>query len=402
MLLSAFSLCNIIAGAITTDDGLAKLQFSLINNLGNNSNVYFTGTDSNGNAVMLLQNGTYYTPKIVASQVPVQIAENVAIPLGPQGSITNITLPDYIKSARVWFVLGTLDFFAVVSGSGIASLVMPSFTNAADPNVDVNYGFFELDFDETSGIYVNLSYVDFVGVPLGLSLTPLDDTPIQEAKGLPADTVSKMCDELRHQAVADSIPWDELCQYDKDRTALRVVAPLHYFGPNPDAFNAYWKPYIDQVFTKYTTEILEIDTQAAPGILNCQVRGDVLICDGDEYTYAKPNANDIFGCNSGPFAPPPAASSDVHKAVVPRLCAAFNRSTFLIQGGNLQPSASHGQNYASSPTNHYSRIVHKFEMDGTGYAFPYDDVNSSGEDESGILATTAAAVITVSVGSPLT
>lgn len=35
-----------------------------------------------------------------------------------------------------------------------------------------------------------------------------------------------------------------------------------------------------------------------------------------------------------------------------------------------------------SLTNHLSRMVYKYEVDGKGYAFSYDDVNPSEEDQS--------------------
>jgi hypothetical protein len=52
----------------------------------------------------------------------------------------------------------------------------------------------------------------------------------------------------------------------------------------------------------------------------------------------------------------------------------------------VQPSLGNSSYYKESPSNHYSRLVHKYESDGLGYAFSYDDVNPSGENEAGIVA----------------
>ena len=58
------------------------------------------------------------------------------------------------------------------------------------------------------------------------------------------------------------------------------------------------------------------------------------------------------------------------RAVVPRLCAAFTRSTIMMEGGDIQPSLDASNYYQNSPTNWYSKLVHEYEIDGKGYAFP--------------------------------
>ena len=121
-------------------------------------------------------------------------------------------------------------------------------------------------------------------------------------------------------------------------------------------------------------------------MVNCTVQGgNNLFCEGDNRSYAKPSAADIFGCNSGPFAIMETDNA-VHKAVVPRLCAAFNRGTFLDNGGNVQPKLPATSYYQADPNNQYSRIIHKYEPDGQGYAFSYDDVNPDGENQAGLVA----------------
>lgn len=93
------------------------------------------------------------------------------------------------------------------------------------------------------------------------------------------------------------------------------------------------------------------------------------------------------------------ASTDnaIHGAVVPRLCAAFERGTLLLPGGNVQPSLGNSSYYQESPCNHYSRLVHKYENDGLGYAFSYDDVNPTGENEAGVVAGLDPQVCAISI-----
>jgi hypothetical protein len=125
-----------------------------------------------------------------------------------------------------------------------------------------------------------------------------------------------------------------------------------------------------------------------------------LTCAQDNRSYSKPSARDIWGCNSGPFAIQ-SGDNAVHVAVVPRLCAAFVRSTLLLSGGNIQPSLGQSYYYTVDPTNYYSKAVHAREVDGKGYAFPYDDVNPDGnENASGTVSHATPDTLTVYVGSP--
>jgi hypothetical protein len=82
------------------------------------------------------------------------------------------------------------------------------------------------------------------------------------------------------------------------------------------------------------------------------------------------------------------------------LCAAFNRGTLLLAGGDVQPSLGADSHYTTAPSNYYSAIVHKYELDGKGYAFAYDDVNPSGDDEnaSGTVSSANPSILSVTVG----
>lgn len=374
------------------------LPLALYNNLGAGVNAYVTGLDASNRVVLLLPNGTFFYPNANGATTPQKVTQDVAIPLGAKGSTTLITIPAYISSARVWFASGSLQFF-VVYAAGATQLVEPSAVNPSDPSAGVNWGFVELTFN-SAGVFANISYVDFVGLPLGMSLTSSDGS-VQSAKGLAANAVASVCSDLKTQAAKDGYPWDQLCQVSSSGTALRALAPIDYISITPDAFHYYWTAWIKQVWAQYTKTPLTIDTQAAAGKVSCQVSGGLMSCTGDSRTYARPLAADIFGCNSGPFAIQ-ASDNDVHRAVVPRLCAAINRATLLLSGGNVQPSLPSSKYYTTSPTNHYSRIVHAYEAGGTGYAFSYDDVNPDGENQSGAVSSSTTTVLSITVGGPST
>lgn len=84
---------------------------------------------------------------------------------------------------------------------------------------------------------------------------------------------------------------------------------------------------------------------------------------------------------------------------MPRLCAAFQRSTLLLEGGEQQPNAnvSAANYYQVKTTNHYARVIHEHEVEGMGYAFSYDDTNPVG---SGLDNATANAAGLIKDSSP--
>ncbi|KAH8698687.1 putative glucan endo-1,3-beta-glucosidase precursor [Talaromyces proteolyticus] len=392
----------------------AQLPLAIVNNLAgasdNQINVYVTGRDSSNNVVMLASDGSFYYPPPGTSNEPSPISANVAIPLGAQGSTTNLTLPDYISSGRIYLAVGNLQFFVMNDPNSGTVLVEPSAVNAVDPNSGVNWGFVELTYTADGGLYANISYVDFVGLILGMSLVTTNGS-VQAALGLQPDAVSTICTKLVSQSSADAYPWGNLCMGDNSSNYLRVMSPYQYIqNGNSDAFSDYFTSYIDTVYSTYSGSntgssggngSIIIDTQSSPGNVSCSSSGDSLTCDGDNRDYPKPSAGDIFGCNTGPFAIQ-TSDNPTHDAVVPRLCAAFNRGTFLIPGGNFQPGPPATSYYTTSPSNYYSKFVHENEVDGKGYAFAYDDVNPAGENESGVVSASNPQTLTITVGGAST
>ncbi|KAK5126922.1 hypothetical protein LTR85_008280 [Meristemomyces frigidus] len=385
------------------------LQLSFVNNLASsNVHAYMTGL-VDGNLVLLQAGGGwFYPPNPAAGEVHQAITADIAIPLGSQGSTTNIALPgNYVSSGRIYFADGTLDFFVNPGDTG-PSLVQPSSVNPSDSSADVNWGFIELTTSAADGIFADITYVDFVGLPLGLTLESADGNT-QTAPGVPAGGIADVCSGLQAQATKDGQPWDRLCMDDADGNLLRVLSPEGYLAYNSSAFSDYFTEYVDQVWAHYAQNVLTIDTQAAAGVVNCTVKPAAfgsgttsaeLTCTGDNRGYAQPSAADIFGCDSGPFYIA-ATDNAVHVAVVPRLCAALNRATLLQEGGDQQPSEDPSGYYTTSPNNWYSAIVHENELDHRGYAFAYDDVGpNGGQDQAGAVSDGNPTKLTVTVGGP--
>ncbi|KAF4499434.1 Glucan endo-1,3-beta-glucosidase [Fusarium agapanthi] len=377
----------------------SPLPIELVNNFNKGSvKAYITGLDAGGKVFFALQNGKLIYPDARGSRLPVKVTNDVAIFLPLKGQSLSITLPSFVRSGRIYFSNGDLQFFVVNIGDG-NSLVQPSVTNLRDPNANLSWGFVEFTYIRNI-LYANISYVDFVGLVLGMMLVAKDGST-QTTAGLETDAVIKICDDLIKQRKIDNHKWTSLCIADTAGKPIRVLSPGNLHDVDPEIFGTYWETYLDHVWEKYITQDLIIDTKSKAGMIKCRVVDHKLKCDGHERGLSKPEDQDIWGCNSGPFAISE-NDSTIHTAIVPPLCASIVRSTLLLDDGFMQPRLGQTSYYTTNPTNHYSRIVHSYEVDGRGYAFPYDDVNpDDSEDASGVVSSDDVDLLTIHVGSPL-
>ncbi|WP_230422113.1 beta-1,3-glucanase family protein [Catenulispora pinistramenti] len=370
-----------------TADTASTLSVALKNNTASNTVYAFvTGQAVSNNALVLLESDgrTLYYPASPGS-TGAPLAANCAIPLGGPGSTTTITIPQ-IAGGRVWFSIGSPLTFLLNPGP---ALVEPSVSNPSDPNINLMWDFCEFTFN-TSQLYADISYVDFVSIPIAISLTDTSGA-VQNVTGMPAGGLDTVCSGLVAQHNADGAGWDQLI-VTSGGANLRALSPNNGIVMNSSLFSGYFQPYIDQVWSKYESASLTVDTQASWGSVTGNVSGGVLNFPG-LVSYAQPAAKDIFSCSTGPFA----NTAGEIGAVSARICAAFNRSTLLIDSD--QPDGEVVSTfYQNTITNHYSRIVHAANTDGLGYAFPYDDVVGNGANQSGFVASGNPALWTITLG----
>jgi hypothetical protein len=286
--------------------------------------------------------------------------------------------------------------------------VEPSVSNIKDPNININWAFVELTSIEI-GLWANPTYVDFVpDLPISMHLHKQDGS-VQQSNGMDLDSAAKICNDLEQQSKKDGEAWNQLCVRDEvTGKLLRVIAPnilISRFSQTDTSapFYGYFEPTVDEVWERYdkrTGNVLQIDTQNENEIVGCQVENGLMSCEGGNRPFAKPSTKDIMGCNTGPFVNRGDLDNKVVTAVIPRLCAAFQRNTFLLPGSDNQPYQNVSQYYESGPTNYYSKFVHQEEPDHRGYAFAYDDVNPSGvEDASNTLSDREPKVLEIHIGA---
>lgn len=266
-------------------------------------------------------------------------------------------------------------------------------TNESDPNYEIYWDFCEFTFNAAE-LYINISYVDFVSLPIGLRLENTSGT-VTTVDGLPATGLDTICAGLMAQTATDGSGWSDLIIKTSSGANLRALSPNSGITMNNSLFSTYFDPYIQDVWAAYGNGTnLVIDTQASWGALNGTISDDVLSFGSSVGSFSVPTSADIFSCSSGPFA----TSTNQMGAVGARLAAAFNRSTLLIDA--VQPNNELVADYYTNPiTNHYARLMHATYLDGKGYAFPYDDVSpADGADQSGSLYDPNPQLLTVMVG----
>jgi Beta-1,3-glucanase/Carbohydrate binding module (family 6) len=349
---------------------------------------YFTGLDiNNGNALFLLQSDgrTAYHPGSPGS-AGAALGQDCGIRLGAPGSTTTVSVPQ-LAGARVWFSVGQPLTFLLNPGPVLAQ---PSVGDPSDPNYNVTWDFCEFTFN-SSQLYANLSYVDFVCLPIALTLAETNGNT-QYIKGLPTNGLDLVCSGLSAQNAADGVGWDRLIVASGGEN-LRALSPTNGMMLDPSLFQGYFEPYVSQVWSHYSSNTLTVDTQASWGTVTGQVAGGALVF-GGVGSFAPPATVDIFNCGTGPFD----VGNNEMGVLVARISAALNRSTLLAN-----PNQPDGENpadyYAGSITNHYARIVHSANLDGLGYAFPYDDVTPpGGVNQGGAVAAADPALLTITVG----
>ncbi|WP_116205933.1 glycoside hydrolase family 64 protein [Amycolatopsis circi] len=374
---ATFPLWNAAFASATTPD-TAKVAFNDQSGA-SQAYAYITGTTLDNRLVILKADGTpYYPPSPGSDHTP--LAEDCAIPLK---SLSQVTVPK-MYAALIYVVLDSkLDFFV---NQGPA-LVHPSFLAADDPNYGRNWSFCEFTFNNDV-LFANISYVDFVAIPIGLHLTTTGSGD-QTVPGLPARSLDPICDALNAQGGK----WGTLIETGGDGKPLRALS-AHY---RADQFGGYLDGYIDEVWKKYTSETLTVDTQV-PGLgaFTGQVGADGVLAFNNGERFDKPATPDVWSCDSGPFAIKQ-GDSDARKAIIPRLAAALNRTT--LRDNPKQPTGEDPAKFYQNPeTNHYARIVHSKLPDNRGYAFPYDDV-SPGPDFSGAVQAGDPDTLTITVNA---
>lgn len=298
-----------------------------------------------------------------------ELAQDCAIPLNAIGAAGKSVVIPHLDSGRIFFSYDQKMHFFMNTNGGF---VMPSQTNTSDPNIDIQWTFCEFSLNNVE-IYGNISYVDMLSIPVAFKLEVGDNTGTQYVGGLPDGTMETVATALLTQKTSDGSDWDKCLYYNSSSQLVRILSPNSATQIYPTAFSGYLEPYIDQVWAKYASEPLTVNTGRVDwGIDTGQISGGILDF-GSGMTFAKPSTASIWSCS----IPPWTTGNDEQGNLTARLTAAFNRTTLLANSD--QPNGENPDTYyQQAKTNHYARIVHSVSYGRLGYAFPYDDVHPEG------------------------
>ena len=267
--------------------------------------------------------------------------------------------------------------------------MLPSVANPQDPNIATDWTFLELTY--TGGVYANLSFVDFVGMPIGMRLATAGAT--QTVGGLRRDGLARIAAGLRSQTARDGSGWNRLV-VSRSGAVLRVLSPnmaaAAAGGRSPVA--GYLDSYLAQTWQRYRSTDLVLDTQSAWGVVRGRVGADGRLTFPGVGSFARPSTYATFNCSVTPFT----TGNDRMGNISARLAAALNRTTLLANP--RQPDLSPARFYTAARTNHYARLVHANSAGGQGYAFPYDDVHGPGYNAEGRVVDAKPRLLRVEVG----
>lgn len=357
---------------------------------------YVVGFDASRSPVALVPPGQWFRPRPTSSTLPQPLETNISWRLPARGESLSVTIPGDFISGRVYVSEGELSFSSIVTSAG-PRLVEPGFLSPTDSNANQSWSYVELTV-QASETFADITYVDFVSLPLALRLENEAGVPAA-VSGVNSSAARLICEGLRAYTERDGQPWEKLCRYDDGGRLVRVISPDKYISMDEGAFAGYYEGYVREAYQRFsgnaTLQVGDLDPSFAS--IHCRTDGDGLHCDGASRAFEKPTTAQILACNGilGVAAP----DNEVVALVAPRLCAAFHRSTLLLDGGEWQPRLPATSYYLSPPTNRYAQLVHDFAPDGVGYAFPFDDVHPKGaRDESGLLHRSDVTSLTIVVG----
>ncbi|KAF4985407.1 hypothetical protein FGRMN_11220 [Fusarium graminum] len=358
---------------------------------------HVTGRDEQGVVILLADGETVHRPQS-PSEILQPVGADIAISIGGPGSQKKVRIP-HIFGGRIWFCKDKPLTFLLNPGPAV---VEPSVMNPTDPNFDADWGFCEFTYNNDQ-LYVNVSYVDFISLPIGLELEN-EAGQVTHVPGLPKNGLDQICDGLKRQGERDGAGWEKLVVKSKSGSNLRALSINAGAELHPGLLENHFASEIDAAWKRYEKEDIEINTQAEWGDVKGRVHDGKLVFkdvgkDKLSFHFEKPSTRDIVSCSTGPFAGGPEVTP-AQLNVGARVAAALNRTT--LSSNPRQPEGENVDAYygkGEANTNHYSRICHEVTLEGKGYAFPYDDVGASGGvDQSGFLNDGRPKLLTVYVG----
>jgi uncharacterized protein YjdB len=283
-----------------------------------------------------------------------------------------------ISGCRVFISVGQQLYFYFFANGGYTS---PSATDPTDPNIGIRYELIELTFNSIA-LFANTTRVDSYQYPMGLEIYG-------------ANSYHERVGELKtHDEIValwkTSVPVEFQNCLNTTNGIITAPSKTKEFAdgtigtmPTPGPYVDYLKPYVDQVWEKYTNEDLIFNAGDA-GVFKGRVVGETLslTCIGGGFNgrtgtiTRKPTTQEVLE-GKGVFNQA-VNDTPVDLAVEAQMTAALNRHAINITTPNVgQQDFSNSANYyLTAPTNYYSKFWHLpgVSIGQLSYGFAYDDV----------------------------
>jgi hypothetical protein len=331
----------------------------------------FTGLDAAGRFCRLDRDGRFLPCSTADNVVPRDGRTWCAYAIPLQGTpFLELDARQTVTSGRLYLSVGAPLLLRVDETTG--GLVQPDPANPMDPNRSIRFDWIEFTLDG-SGFHGNTTCVDQFGLPIAMTLIdradparPVGQVGITEARS------------ALFKAYRAAMPAGFAALTDPQD--LRIVAPAHggFAGAGPE--RDYLQPYIDQMWTRYRSEPLELtpDEGRFTGRVDPQDR-IVFTREGDAAAYliqGKPTSQEAF-LGNGVLA----RGNALEKVLGAQIAAMLNRHV-LERPRAWREAAGY---YQQDPCNRYAQFWHEHSLGQLAYGFSYDDVNG----QSPSLATPA-------------
>jgi hypothetical protein len=291
--------------------------------------------------------------------------------VGKSAKGTKLIVP-ILPGGRLWIALNDKLELSGVSGGGF---VQPSGWTPGEPGYNVPWDFIELSSDNP-GIFVDITRVDMLGLPLNLEVLPTSKSAPWTKVGENLSNYTKMLTQF-----AGDVPYDKLVTTVPkfSPNVPRIINPSHYSG-FPDVFNDtkyYAGGYINKVISYYQNPKNHISYGTAykgpycPGSWTATSDGKNFIFDNGTLDYTYPaslySTLYIFEDNPGTDYQSGTCQYLLDKILLQEL----NRGVAMKKN---HPVTDTSDFYPKNEIdNQYACILHNNSLHNATYAFPFDD-----------------------------
>lgn len=306
---------------------------------------------------------TTFTPGVAATRFP--IARCFPGSLGKRGARFAIPL---VPGGRVWIAFGVLPITGASTGNG--QFKGPSGWSKG-PGFNVPWDTVELS-DNNPGIFVNLTRVDMLGLPMNLRVLPPAKSKPWPVVGEDLTNYGKILQQLRSDP-----PFGQTVVLVRPLRVPRVINPSH-LPTFPDVFNLskyYRGGFINKVAGYYQSASISYGTAYkgtyCPGSWVATSAGGAFKFTQGTTDFFFPNplftANYIFSDN-----PAPAYTSSTCPYLLDKiLIQELNRGVAMR---TAHPATNPKTFYPKGTINNqYACVLHNYSLHHATYAFAYDD-----------------------------